>query len=102
MKISFLISLLFAVLICGCKSSILDDPSTQIMYSVPEKAHVKLTVENAYNTIIKTLVDNEQQAGFYTAHFSSDNLAEGMYFYTLEVNGQNTHTRSTHYFLLVK
>jgi len=87
MKIYYLALLLLLVLFYGCESYILDDPSTAIQYSVSERSHVKLTIENSYNTLIATLVDEEQFAGTYQVSFEADNLAEGIYFYTLELNG---------------
>jgi hypothetical protein len=73
----------------GCNSSILDDPSTTIKYSIPEFGHVKLTVENSYNTIIATLVDENQSAGAHEVTFDTSNLAEGIYFYTILFSGEN-------------
>ncbi len=87
MRIFYLALLLLLFLFYGCESSIVDDPSTVINYSVSERSHVKLTIENSYNTLIATLVDEEQFAGTYQASFEADNLAEGIYFYTLELNG---------------
>ena len=58
MKIFSFAILLFALIYFGCNSSILDDPSIRIKYSVPEKSMVKLTIENSYNTTILTPVDN--------------------------------------------
>lgn len=100
--------LLFLVLISlasiQCNSSILDDPSTVISYSIPEPSHVKLTIENSYNTTIATLVDQDRAAGPYQISYSTSNLLEGIYFYTLEVKGLNTqyYSKQTNYLILVK
>lgn len=95
---------LLLILIVGCNSSNLVDPITTITYSVSEEAHVKLEVENSYNTIIKTLVDEEQNAGIYSVQFSASNLAEGVYFYTIEAKGTNSdyYHKETKNMLLVK
>ncbi|MEO8233284.1 MAG: hypothetical protein ABI638_13450 [Ignavibacteriota bacterium] len=87
MKIYLLIFL--AAFIFGCNSSILDDPSTTIQYSIPEPSHVKLTVENSYDTIIAVLVDGDLQAGSFQVNFDTNKLAEGIYFYTLEIKTQS-------------
>jgi len=96
--------LLFIFFFFGCKSSILDDPSTVINYSIAERSHVKLMVENMYNTIVATLVDQELNAGYYSADFNSDNLAEGIYFFTLEARGleNSSYYKNTKQILLVK
>lgn len=95
--------LLFTLLIFGCNSSILDDPSTTIKYSIPEPAHVKLSVENSYNTLIKILVNTNLPAGSFNANFDSSNLAEGIYFYILEIKPENgTETKTIKKMLLIK
>lgn len=91
------------VLIFGCNSSIVDDPATTIQYSVPEQSHVKLYVENSYDTIIATLVDEVQMAGYYQVSFEINNLAEGIYFYTLKMTGESGNvTESTRHIILIK
>jgi len=91
------------VLIFGCNSSIVDDPAATIQYSVPEQSHVKLYVENSYDTIIATLVDEVQMAGYYQVSFEINNLAEGIYFYTLKMTGESGNvTESTRHIILIK
>ena len=92
------------LLIGGCKSSILDDPSTKIVFSIPQRAYVKLMVENSYNTIIATLVDEQMVAGTYSVNFDSENLAEGVYFYITEVRGidDGSYYKITRQMLLIK
>jgi len=99
-KILFIFSL---IIICGCNSSILDDPSTIISYRVEETSHVKLVVLNSYDKEIATLVDDEQPAGYYQASLDASNLAEGIYFYTLELKGESgIYSKSTKHMLLIK
>ncbi len=98
-------SLLLALFIfSGCKSSILQDPSTKINFSIPKNCYVKITVENSYNTIIATLVDEQKGAGSYSVDFDSENLAEGIYFYILEARGtdDSSYFKSTKQMLLIK
>lgn len=92
------------VFIFGCNSSNLVDPSTVISYSIEQNSFVKLEIENSYNTIIATLVDEEQSAGGYSVDFSVSNLAEGVYFYTIEAKGINVdyYYKETKKILLVK
>jgi hypothetical protein len=104
MKIFYLTALLFIALFYGCESSILDDPATVIKYTVSERSSVKLTIENSYNTLIATLVDQEQFAGVYEVEFDVSNLAEGIYFYTLELKGieSDFYSKVTKPIILVK
>ncbi|MFO7447302.1 MAG: hypothetical protein R6W90_13110 [Ignavibacteriaceae bacterium] len=100
-----IILFLFAIVTYyGCESSIVDDPATIIKYSIPERSYVKVVVENSYNTVIATLVDGVTQAGVFSANFDVSNLAEGIYFYTIEVKGMETdyYYKTTKYMILVK
>ena len=95
--------LTMVMLFFGCNSSILDDPSTIISYSVPEPSHVKITVENSYNTVVAVLVDQDIPAGNYQANFSVSNLAEGIYFYNLKITGESGNVlETTKRMLLIK
>ena len=87
-------SVLWGLLFVGCKSSILDDPTTIIRFQVAEPSHVKLTIENSYNTIVATLVDSNLQAGYHSAAWDAAGTPSGVYFYNLECTG----TQSTYYF----
>ena len=104
MKVFYFAILILTVTLIGCKSSILDDPSITIKYSVPEKSIVKLTIENSYNTIIATPVDKEQNAGAYSVYLDESYYAEGVYFYTIELKGVNStyYSKITKNLLLVK
>ena len=87
----------------GCNSSILDDPSTVIKYSISEPSHVKLSVENSYDTVIAILVDGELPAGVFDVNFDASNLAEGIYFYTLEIKSTSgSYFKTTKSMLLIK
>jgi hypothetical protein len=93
----------FLFVLFGCNSSILDDPSTSIEFYVPELSYVKLTIENSYDTQIATIVDEELAAGRYSFNFETSDLAEGIYFYTLEMKGESgTYSKLTKYMLLIK
>jgi len=87
MKLFYRIFFLSALLIAGCESSILDDPATTIGFSIPQESHVKVTIENSYNTVMAVLMDEPQQSGTYQVHFQQDNLAEGVYYYIIEITG---------------
>jgi hypothetical protein len=60
------------------------NPSTMIKYALPEAAFVKLTVYNALGEVVKTLVNESRNAGYYETMFDAKNLASGMYIYRLE------------------
>ena len=104
MKPYYLISFLLLFFLSGCNSSILDDPSTVIKYSIKEDSYVKLTIENSYKTRIATLLDTELFAGQHEVNFDASNLAEGIYFYKLEMKGTESdfYSKQTKYMIMVK
>lgn len=90
--------------ISGCESSVLDDPASSIQFAIPKPSHVKVTVENSYNTVMAILMDQDVSAGLYQVNFAMDNLAEGIYFYIIEVNGleDNSYSKTVKTMFLVK
>lgn len=92
-----------SLIVFGCNSSIVDDPAMLIRFSVPETSHIKLYVENSYDTIVATLVDELKEAGVYEVQLDINNLAEGIYFYTIEIKPENgTETKMVKKMLLIK
>ncbi len=59
------------------------NPSTKIRYSLPQTAHVKLTLYNVLGVQILTLVDSEQSVGNHEIELNGNNLASGVYFIKL-------------------
>lgn len=55
------------------------NPSTKINFSIPEQAHVELTVYDILGNKISTLVNNNYSAGEYSVDFIADNLPAGIY-----------------------
>jgi hypothetical protein len=63
------------------------NPSTTINYRLPKDGFVNLKIYNVLGKEIITLVNKEQKAGEYTAHFDASGLSSGIYFYELRVGG---------------
>jgi hypothetical protein len=92
-----------SLIVFGCNSSIIDDPSTIISFSIPEPAHVKLSVENSYDTIVAILIDQDMQSGSFNVQFNASDLAEGIYYYTIKMTGQSGNViQMTKRMLLIK
>ena len=99
----YLLLIILPVFISGCNSSIVDDPYITIKFTTHESGHVKLTVENSYETQIAVLIDRYLEAGNYSAGFDASELAEGIYFYTLKITEENGNVfESTKHMLLRK
>jgi hypothetical protein len=72
------------------------NPTTNIKYAIPQDANVSLVVYNMLGQAVKTLVNEEQQAGYYTTRWDGTNnygskVASGIYIYRISA-GNYTHT----------
>ena len=63
------------------------NPSTTIQYDLPENGKVNLAIYNTLGEQIANLVDTRQEAGSYEVRWNASNLATGVYFYRLHVEG---------------
>ncbi|MFN0157215.1 MAG: FlgD immunoglobulin-like domain containing protein [Bacteroidota bacterium] len=73
------------------------NPSTKISYALPIESNVILKVFNHLGQEVRTLVNDQQSAGFKSVEWNSTNnagqqVASGVYFYRLEAGGF-VHTR---------
>jgi hypothetical protein len=62
------------------------NPSTKIEYTLPDNGFVKLQVYSVTGQLVKSLVSENQQAGYYTVNFAGNDLSSGIYIYKLSVN----------------
>jgi hypothetical protein len=72
------------------------NPTTTIKYAIPQDARVNLVIYNILGQAVKTLVNLEQQAGYYTARWDGTNdygshVASGIYIYRISA-GSYTQT----------
>jgi hypothetical protein len=104
MKNYYIVFTFLALLLSGCRSSILDDPTTTIQFSIAEPSHVRLEVVNSYNTVVAVLVDGDRPQGNFMASCDAGTWLEGIYFYTLECKGINSnyYYKSSKKMLLIK
>ncbi len=59
------------------------NPATIIAYDLPKASVVTLTVYNVLGQAVATLVNEQKNAGHYTATFDASRFASGMYVYRL-------------------
>ncbi|MBZ0202929.1 MAG: T9SS type A sorting domain-containing protein [Ignavibacteria bacterium] len=69
------------------------NPSTQIKYDVAKASDISIKVYDVIGNEVAVLVNGNQQAGKYTADFNASNLATGIYFYSLIVDGSKVDTK---------
>ncbi len=63
------------------------NPTTAITFELPSSGNVSLKVYNVLGQEVKTLVNGYRLRGKYSVDFDGRNLASGVYFYRMEVNG---------------
>jgi len=59
------------------------NPSTTIEYALPKAGNVTLKIYDAIGKEVATLVNEMQEAGYYSARFDASKLSSGMYIYKL-------------------
>ncbi len=68
------------------------NPSTTINYQIPNDEFVTVKVYDALGREVKTLINEFQTIGFYSATFDASKLSSGIYFYTIKA-GRFTSTK---------
>ena len=60
------------------------NPSTIINYTIPKSGFVKLSIYNVLGQLMKTIVNENEEAGYHTVRFEAANLSSGIYFYRMD------------------
>ena len=65
------------------------NPTTEIGYSIPENTFVSITIYDVQGRLVKSLVNQNQDAGLYQTNWNAKNekgvsMPAGMYFYTIQ------------------
>ena len=60
------------------------NPTTTIKYGISERSFVELSIYDILGREVASLVNEEQDAGYYNIEFKANNLASGVYLYKLE------------------
>jgi type IX secretion system substrate protein len=64
--------------------------TTNIIFTLPKSAHVKLEIYNIIGQKIVTLVNTQKTTGTHSIQFDATHLASGVYFYRIEINDNTT------------
>ena len=65
------------------------NPTTEIGYTIPENTFVSITIYDVQGRLVKSLVNQNQDAGIYQTNWNAKNeqgvsMPAGMYFYTIQ------------------
>jgi hypothetical protein len=65
------------------------NPTTTVKYQIPENTHVRLVVYNMLGQIVRTIVDQPQEAGYYSIQWDGRNnygesVSSGIYIYRIQ------------------
>jgi len=71
------------------------NPSTVIRYTVPEQAHIRLTIYDMLGREISVLVNEQQGPGSYDVTWDGTDFTSGMYLYRLEAGSKSMTRRMT-------
>ena len=63
------------------------NPSTVINYQIPKSGFVKLSVYDMSGKELKSLVNENKEAGYYSVSFDGSGLSSGIYFYSINAGG---------------
>ncbi len=67
--------------------------NTQIWYKLDKEAHVQINIYNNMGQLIKSYQEGTQTEGSHHIDFSADGLPEGLYFYSIAIDGQMTDSK---------
>ena len=69
------------------------NPATKINFSIPKSALVKISVHDILGREVVVLLNKMLSVGEYSAEWNASSFPSGIYFYTLNVDGENINTK---------
>lgn len=78
------------------------NPKSKINYAVSVSGKVEMKVYDISGREVAKLIDQVMEAGYYTAEFDGSNLASGVYFYRIVVEGSSQNFSKTLKMVLIK
>ena len=67
--------------------------STRIYFSIAKQSEVKIILYDILGREVKSLVNSKLERGRYDIYFNANNLASGLYFYTMYLDGSLFETK---------
>jgi hypothetical protein len=74
------------------------NPITTLRFDLPEDGHVNIAIYDMMGRIVKTMVNNRQNAGFKSIQWNATNnagspVSAGLYLYTIQATGEFRQTK---------
>jgi phosphatidylserine/phosphatidylglycerophosphate/cardiolipin synthase-like enzyme len=69
------------------------NPSTKITFDVAKLSNIKISIFDVLGREVSVLVDKQINAGQYSTEWNASGYPSGIYFYVLNVNGENINTK---------
>ncbi len=78
------------------------NPTSKIDYQIPFNAHVSIEMYDVSGRLVSKLVNEKQNAGYYSIIFNGSNLASGVYYYKILVKSEKGELSETKKLVLIK
>jgi len=78
------------------------NPKSKIDFQIPFDSKVSIKVYDIIGREVVSVLNENKEAGYYTAEFDETNLSSGVYFYRIIADGQGQTFTSTKKMILVK
>jgi hypothetical protein len=62
------------------------NPSTMIYYDLPQESHVRIMVYDILGREVRSLVDEQESAGYQKVRFDVQGVASGVYIYRMQAH----------------
>ena len=63
------------------------NPTTSIAFNLAEATHVKIDIYNSTGQLVNSLLDKNMAAGNHSIEWNASDMASGIYFYKIRVEG---------------
>ncbi len=63
------------------------NPSTKINFGIPKQGFVSIKIYDVLGRVVKNLLSEVKNPGYYSVDFNASELSSGVYFYRMETNG---------------
>ncbi|MCK5337326.1 MAG: T9SS type A sorting domain-containing protein, partial [Bacteroidales bacterium] len=73
---------------------------TNIEYGVAENAHVVLSIYDVYGRLVRVIEDKYREPGKYLVTLNGSSMEAGIYYYKLEIIGENSKFNKTQKMIL--